>query len=495
MGTRDSDKEQGLRAEGTMQEVHKRKRSGISREFIAWEESGILPIGNWFSTTRGMEVPPKRTAMYALAGDASSTRTSAQHSRVTRTRSTPDISLERFRHPLSDLQFKEECAILQGEEESLRRVKEGRNGENVASLQEELDALGARIIKRRSLVSSFRKVPREVWMEVFWWAWVDENNPISIQSRCRVLATSFSHTCYQWKDVAENFPTLWSRLRIDWPELTREDAGEMRMDILDAVLERAKQKRMSVQIYSSRNTNVTVPHQERICTLLTSICERCGELDICGDATKFRPIAGRDVSFPKLEILFLGIQNAWHWKWTSPSSHRLVERMLNAKSLETLSIQELCWLNSDTPLPFADGLVSLISLPVIMISQVVRLQATCSNLRHLEVTIGLSGMPADQGPALFPRLHMLVVAYIGSNPCLALNHIDAPILRTLKLGLRESDRFAHSLLGFLQPSSCSQLHELALEVPQGNTSADKAHWSEIFKRIPELECLLNPRAL
>ncbi|KAL1728387.1 hypothetical protein EV714DRAFT_167961, partial [Schizophyllum commune] len=88
--------------------------------------------------------------------------------------------------------------------------------EQSASLQADRNAIQSQIAVHRALVSSYRRIPAEILLEIFALALPDdwEKGKIMLGTRQRVL--DFAGVCTSWRTVAHTMmPRLWTDLRIN----------------------------------------------------------------------------------------------------------------------------------------------------------------------------------------------------------------------------------------------------------------------------------------
>ncbi|KAL0572532.1 hypothetical protein V5O48_009426 [Marasmius crinis-equi] len=100
-------------------------------------------------------------------------------------------------------------AIVQDPEQEIRRIDE-----EISRLQARRDELSRFVTSHRMLLSPFRRLPGELWGEIFVRCLPNGSLPVRSLSEAPLLLTCI---CRTWREVALNTPTLWNAVHISIP--------------------------------------------------------------------------------------------------------------------------------------------------------------------------------------------------------------------------------------------------------------------------------------
>ncbi|KAK1233529.1 hypothetical protein PQX77_003340 [Marasmius sp. AFHP31] len=136
------------------------------------------------------------------------------------------------RHEISSQQFllPSETQKLQtwiaDEEHDLHRLDQelSRLRVVIEDLESQKIALRHKIRDRQSLLSSSRRLPTEIWSEIFSFCILDARLSVSKDQWNQVgaVALTLSHVCTRWRATTYEFPALWSSVYINLYALSRD---------------------------------------------------------------------------------------------------------------------------------------------------------------------------------------------------------------------------------------------------------------------------------
>ncbi|KAF9254727.1 hypothetical protein L218DRAFT_885676, partial [Marasmius fiardii PR-910] len=133
-----------------------------------------------------------------------------------------DLSLLRSNHIPSEAEISRNIKFLQEETRELQQYKR-----DIAYLRRTLEQMEARKNdleshreRRRCFLSVQRKVPFEIWEEIF--AIVCFSNStdrcsLTIQQyegKVRAIPITLSHVCSRWREIVNRSPTLWASISV-----------------------------------------------------------------------------------------------------------------------------------------------------------------------------------------------------------------------------------------------------------------------------------------
>ncbi|KAK1220966.1 hypothetical protein PQX77_016237 [Marasmius sp. AFHP31] len=86
--------------------------------------------------------------------------------------------------------------------------------QEITRLQAQRDELNQFILKHRMLLSPFRRLPGDLWGEIFVRCLPDESLPVRSLVEAPLLFTSI---CHSWREIALSTPRLWNAIHISIP--------------------------------------------------------------------------------------------------------------------------------------------------------------------------------------------------------------------------------------------------------------------------------------
>ncbi|KAK1219101.1 hypothetical protein PQX77_018185 [Marasmius sp. AFHP31] len=115
-------------------------------------------------------------------------------------------------------------SIIRDPEEEIRRIDE-----EISRLQERRDKLQHFVARHRELLSPFRRLPGEIWGEVFVRCLPDRHLPRCRMSQAPLILTVI---CRSWRDIALRTPRLWNALHMTLPSPSVAFEGEDLVSLL-----------------------------------------------------------------------------------------------------------------------------------------------------------------------------------------------------------------------------------------------------------------------
>ncbi|KAJ8090741.1 hypothetical protein PM082_018307 [Marasmius tenuissimus] len=94
----------------------------------------------------------------------------------------------------------------------------------VEDLESQKTALKYKIRDRQSLLSSSRRLPTEIWSEIFSFCIPDARLSVSKDqwNQAGAVALTLSHVCTRWRNITYEFPALWSSVYVNLYALDRD---------------------------------------------------------------------------------------------------------------------------------------------------------------------------------------------------------------------------------------------------------------------------------
>ncbi|KAK1227780.1 hypothetical protein PQX77_009206 [Marasmius sp. AFHP31] len=126
-------------------------------------------------------------------------------------------------------EFDEIHAILHAPEEEIRRIDE-----EMSRLQTRRDILQQFVSRHRNLVSPFRRLPGELWAEIFTHCLPDDYLPVRSTAEAPLALTAI---CRSWREVVLNTPRLWTSLHLYLPNPSRSSPSDDFVSLLNLMKE------------------------------------------------------------------------------------------------------------------------------------------------------------------------------------------------------------------------------------------------------------------
>ena len=312
------------------------------------------------------------------------------------------------------------------------------------SLLEKRNALQSSVDRCNSIISLVRRVPVELWRDIFAYCLFTHRNPTISYSEAPLLLT---HVCSLWRSIALTTPRLWTRIYIpifytvrdpiwavtpthlDRPELSDfiADKMEYRCTMIQEWLSRAGSLSLSISL-STQSAEPLQPVHRQLLDIIIQSLDRCQHLELSlimmGDAFKIL-MRVRAAQLPRLHEL-----NIYSLRTTIPERNGL----FTTQSLRKLSIGYLPLRGSNDSFFVPPNWRNLNSLSIgssIPLGWIHQLLRHCPYLVYCDLKMQDGGSIANFEPILLPDLRKL---YIYQD-CLNVDHlysiIRAPGLRTL----------------------------------------------------------------
>ncbi|KAK1218999.1 hypothetical protein PQX77_018287, partial [Marasmius sp. AFHP31] len=229
----------------------------------------------------------------------------------------PPISQDEFRSTYAipksrqveiSLVISDEEQGLQNYDSEIRRLQHA-----IKDLEAGRRALQEQVERRRSYLSVLRRVPEELWVEIFshllghlrTLSTENELERVRQEGEWRRLFKApftLSHVCAHWREIVINTPSLWSHIYINlhWWHPTR--AAEL-------YIERSREQGLDIALYCSRRWDPTIAEQQRVngagtFQALISHMARFRKLSMFD--LQFEAEQPRNPTFSRLEYLHIG---------------------------------------------------------------------------------------------------------------------------------------------------------------------------------------------
>ncbi|KAL0060837.1 hypothetical protein AAF712_012376 [Marasmius tenuissimus] len=433
--------------------------------------------------------------------------------------------MQRVHHPIPNSFFREHMAYERSQHHAERECLEDDIGTLKAydlqlsaleSIRERLsfqrNEVATRIQRRQHLLSSFRKVPAEIWSQIFveictissrpyesedidtslvWFGRPRSFYPIQISEHCvEVIPQTLSQVCYRWRNIVKTYPELWCRISIDL-SLYLLPNQERFQDYASATFRHAL-KNSRGRPLMLRLDSFRLQEEQHNYTLAPSLLEefreafhRTRNLDASIDLFSQVDFQGI-VSFPILNHATLRSDRPLV-PHEEPYSDHQVQEFLSSPSLATLCVSTIRWLIAVVPWSF-QSLTTFTCYDMFTKSDLRRLHCTCPQLQELTIKVNWTAemIMGDSNLLIFPRLTTLVLNYDGWNPLPVLHHILAPSLVSLAHNTVVSrlDMVA-SLWDFIDHSGC-RLEHLCFMMDTECLTSTPSLWHSLSDRLDRL---------
>ncbi|KAJ7119250.1 hypothetical protein C8R43DRAFT_933928, partial [Mycena crocata] len=260
----------------------------------------------------------------------------------------------------------------------------------MARIQAQLDAVEAdRTVVQEyqdachSLFSPIRRIPSEIWAEIFSLWRVDQPSLLRAQladpmhDLAHAPLLAMAQVCSRWHSIVMNTPTLWTTINLRPGLWTTTDESEKSMAVLRDVLERSGNSPLKIDVF-----NRTYPSAV---TLVAQHSERWKEAKFVGTLARLRAwseVKGRLTSLQTLELNIWGTLDFFEG---APMLRHLIVRH-SVRGLSDAVLQHLRTLGCVALKP------SELSTAVPLMS---RLPRTCRYRIEVDLRRPLSQTPAD----------------------------------------------------------------------------------------------------
>ncbi|KAL0578311.1 hypothetical protein V5O48_003688 [Marasmius crinis-equi] len=398
----------------------------------------------------------------------------------------PPISRDEFRsdYAIPKSRQADILLIISDEERDIGRYKSEirRLQCAVEDLEREQRTLEEQVENRRSYLSILRRVPEELWVEIFSYclahlrATVVENEGERFQQDrdWRTLFSApftLSHVCVRWRDIIASAPSLWSSvfLNLHWRHAPRT---------AELYIESSKNQDLDVALHCSGQWDPDIEEEQRMAGALTF-------QTLFNHMSRFRRLAMFDLqfdvehlanpTFSRLEYLRIG--KSFYPRWFR-------EAVRHAPRLDQVVLEQ------DAIIPFEMiSFSSLRSLEILKLEryaeQLLEIIPTLHNLESL--TIARFGAPLRE-PILPPKkcdsLRSLSVTHFNSSPSTLLQSLELVNLDTLAVDFqRPIDSLDDLVLPFSKLPSLQNL-SFSCFIPR---PVDKL--ADIIRNLPNLVAL------
>ncbi|KAL0578406.1 hypothetical protein V5O48_003597 [Marasmius crinis-equi] len=406
---------------------------------------------------------------------------------------TADIPLEILRSSSfpSKLEIAAQLEVLDIEASTLQRYDKEieKVVETLRKLQSERTSLQKRMDARKQYLSSHRRLPVELWRQIFFQACY----PVEVEAsyrhfdppvpflpiylsrdrqKARALPLLLSRVCQLWKHIISDFPAIWSSIGVDLHSLSAAN-----LPTLEAFLTKAHGQPLRLRLGGNDGAGHYWDNNfaSDIRRLLCRAFSQSQHLEISHTFLGSFNFQGLALSFPLFQSLTFGnhgLSIDHHFTQaqigallSAPSLIRLfVHDLTGASNLPSTVMSLECW----EPLDIEDLDSVAHALP---------------GLKELKITLADDEVPEGRTnqPLVFSCLESLEIEIHLVDPVsLLLNRLTVPSLTNLAFSLGQpiSDEddslprtFASSLVGLLQRSGCS-LRSLSLLSPFDDPSYD-----------------------
>ncbi|KAJ8096055.1 hypothetical protein PM082_022669 [Marasmius tenuissimus] len=363
-----------------------------------------------------------------------------------------------------------------------------------------------RIQCRQHLLSSFRKIPPEIWEQIFFTFCFsdDETNlrdgqyyphllyPIQISEHRHMKPYMLSQVCFHWRNIVNQCHALWTRISIDLSLfLPSGDAPLQKQALrtLRVISERSGRLPLELRLESyaldeDRSYFAVTPSLRRA---FKEAFSRTQYLDATIDI--FRQIDFRGATaFPVLRCAVL--ENHGDLSLPAPGlfTNDQVQILLRAPQLQCISITTLRWVVGISPFPLRH-LTNFTCYGILTRSDLEHLHHTCPTLHNLNIRVNWTTVAGERPDVLmFAELRGLVLHHDGWSPVSVLQHIVAPSLTDLTHyspsgGSDTVDAFTD----FVDRSACT-LRVVSFHL-DARRFVGNSHdmWCQVTERLPALE--------
>ncbi|KAK7041743.1 hypothetical protein VNI00_009032 [Paramarasmius palmivorus] len=286
----------------------------------------------------------------------------------------------------TETQSAEILEVIQKEEHELGRyvTELTRLRQAVAKLESEQTLLEKHIKEGKNCISALRRIPEEIWREIFIFSVASTSNSRSAKHLGQYQLLLASHVSSSWRRILISFPRIWSSLDIVLQGATR-GAGR----IVDLYLQNAGTHPLQIAIHNTLAKSIfdneddhTLNHVESsMLHALVLALPRCSELKWSGDLSVIGPIPRgikRKISLPRLQTCTLidadGVFAA--------STTWFRELLSNASQLREISL-DADTLYIDNPGIFPYQQLNHLSIRWLSLLDLIRLLASSKNLLSL----------------------------------------------------------------------------------------------------------------
>ncbi|KAL0578654.1 hypothetical protein V5O48_003354 [Marasmius crinis-equi] len=359
----------------------------------------------------------------------------------------------------------------------------------LATLEEKRTALNSKILRRRSYISALRRVPSELWAEVFEYH-IAQTLPSTTQVMLpgeddpegseydkewhAALQAPFrlSHVCKRWRDIANSTPRLWSTifLNLRWRHANRA---------LGLYLDRSKTQDLSVLV---RDTKYGSSKRRSIEGQIAADGAHAFRM-LMDHMSRFRRLLMFDLDFPPMHrpleptlsrLDSLRVVHSEHPSWFQEAVRKapldsvviehgeptLFEMISSSSTLKILHILEM----DEVAVPLLELLPTLPILDSLFIQRF---------YGHIE----------PQPPKKSDTLRYLRIDYRDRDPCGFLQSLDLPNLKRLELHLPEADIGLGNLLPYLPAFSSLRQIFIGFRYP---SFLENSRLVDIFQSLPNI---------
>ncbi|KAK1233076.1 hypothetical protein PQX77_003803 [Marasmius sp. AFHP31] len=219
----------------------------------------------------------------------------------------------------ADIAHAHECIYTEERELERYRRELARLAQATQELEKGKLALENRLLERRSIATARRKLPYEIWDEIFTHFVDSEEYALSIiPEEVMSPALLLSHVCSAWKQRAIANPSFWSSIRLDL-----NDTSDSLEAVLEAYLRNSANRHLKMHIYDT-SMHIFSPLEDGESAnfrLLMDAMDRCSDLRIDVSMERLQYEEGSDAfSFPALVSLTRAMgdvngRDQEHWFW------------------------------------------------------------------------------------------------------------------------------------------------------------------------------------
>ncbi|KAK1221464.1 hypothetical protein PQX77_015728 [Marasmius sp. AFHP31] len=411
---------------------------------------------------------------------------------------SPDPPIEEFRsaHAFSDEELQINDTHLERDELTLGVYEAICTSlrDKLAEAERYRQMTETHLMKRRCLGSARQRVPHEVWLLIFTFAFFGANTmshaslrpvsppmPISISLRTGYnLPLQYSQVCSQWRDIINAHAKFWSKIRVDGIVLTALPALQHVSDILL----RSKPCSIQIEVLNTRDCLLTTlaPRALEVLTLAASRAHSWRS-----DLNLFNEIDFADrLTLPQLtEVRLHGNLGSYqHGRSCSQIQEVVCAPRLRALDID-MGVHTLLLLGQVFQ-PCLHVLCLREPTPIDSLNRLVPRFPDLQSLR-LQVHIDLSAPPPSYS-VILPRLRELVIECHWGPGTVFLAHLTTPVLEKLYLPSNSSTFDTSEILcNFLERSGCP-IRTLGMSIPNSFHPSTKSV-SDIFGLLSRLQDL------
>ncbi|KAJ8094075.1 hypothetical protein PM082_009966 [Marasmius tenuissimus] len=304
---------------------------------------------------------------------------------------------------------------------------------------------GINVTRRQHLVSSVRKIPPEIWAEIFAVVcfsgceniWPSRHRhpsqlyPVKITEHREIVPQTLAHVCAQWRNTVILHPVLWTRVSIDLSLFLQNDDVLLQRrasETFRRVLKRSASMPLDVRVesYVLEDDNSHYQMQGVLGEAFKAAFVHARSLDATLDLFRQVDFVGL-TAFPTLCCAMLESHRPL-LPYPDSYARDQIGALLTAPNLTSIFIGTTRWLDALGPFPFCN-VTAFTCYDVFTKEDLRQIHQACPRLEDLNIRVDWVPDTDTESDALsFPRLRRLTLHYDGWSDVPVLDHILAPSL-------------------------------------------------------------------